>query len=89
MIYKTTCTVHRAGVFMLFDFLNADKGMPMRALNVTELDFVSGGEGDDNDNDNAGGNHAGGVTPPAVPLPPPDIPTQPWMGSDGNINYPP
>lgn len=61
----------------------------MRALNMTELDYVSGGEGDDNDNENAGGSDAGGVTPGSGAGNPPFIPTQPWVGSDGNTNNPP
>lgn len=67
----------------------------MRALNVTELDYVSGGEGDNNANDNAGGNDApprngsSGPVTPSSPVYPPFIPTQPWVGEDGNTNHPP
>lgn len=63
----------------------------MRALNMNELDYVSGGEGDANDD--AGGSHVPG-TPPGTgsgsnPVYPPFNPTEPWIDSDGNINYPP
>ncbi|UOD27473.1 hypothetical protein INH39_18305 [Massilia violaceinigra] len=60
----------------------------MRALNMNELDYVSGGDGDGNANDNAGNNGTVGSNP-GGPVNPPFIPTEPWVDSDGNINFPP